>query len=59
MQIKTFNNWLAAADQLLLDQIGLSLHDLEDFHWDLMYEDDHTPAEAIQDFLEEFPEYDI
>lgn len=50
-----YNEWLAEVDQHIIDKIGISLHDLEDYNWHDWYSEgidaQTTAEEYIDDFL--------
>ena len=46
----TFQQWLAEVDAICIQNVGLSIHDLEDFLWADTYEKNRTPAQAYKTF---------
>jgi len=49
----TFEAWIKKCDAIISNQLGLGLYDLEDWNWMDAYEDEFTPAEAVEQFKED------
>ena len=49
----TYNQWVKEVDRLIIQQVGLSMHDLPDWLSRDAYEDNISPEEAAQMCLEE------
>lgn len=48
----TFERWMVRVDKCLTNRVGMASNDMEDFTWRDYYDDDNSPAEAINDFME-------
>lgn len=54
----TFDEWMAEVDNLFYHKfMGLSSLDMEDYNWWGLYDDELTPQEAFDEFLE-YSNYD-
>jgi len=49
--------WLEVCNQLVVDKLGVGINDLEDFLWRDRFDDDYTPEEAVEEFLESLGVY--
>lgn len=48
----TYDKWLEAVDQQVIDRTGLSVHDLPDMPFREWYDDDVAPADAALEALD-------
>jgi hypothetical protein len=46
----SFEQWLAEVDEICIAEVGLSIHDLDDFLWFDTYEKNRTPKQAYKTF---------
>lgn len=54
-----FNQWLSQVNEIIVTKYGFSIHDLEDYDYRSLYEDEFTPQEAAEEVMEEaFAMYD-
>lgn len=53
----SFKVWLRQVDTIINRQIGCSLHDLEDYCWRDLYDEEYAPEEAAEVALEEIGPY--
>lgn len=54
---RRFMVWLEVCNQLVVDKLGVGINDLEDFLWRDRFDDDYTPEEAVEEFLESLGVY--
>lgn len=47
----SFDSWLSHADRLVLDRVGVSLHDMGPYSWRSHYADGVEPCHAVETFL--------
>ncbi len=48
-----FKTWLMEVDRHVNDLVGCSLHDLEDYAWRDLYDEDYEPREAAECAIED------
>jgi hypothetical protein len=54
-----YDKWLASVERSCEWKFGLSVHDVPDFTWRDCFETGMSEDEAIAEFIEENPEFDI
>lgn len=47
-----FAAWLQLVDDCIMDQLGVGVFDLTDYMWRDAYDDERSPADAVDDFIE-------
>lgn len=51
--IMTFEQWMKQVDSLIaVNYGGLTSEDLPDYCWYDLFEDEYTPQEAVEDYIE-------
>lgn len=49
----SFTEWMATVDSQVIAQLGVSVHDLPDYHWRDLYDDGLLAGEAWECFVED------
>jgi len=52
-QEKAYKNWIRKVDAECAKEIGLSIHDLPDFHWRDLFDQGYRANEAFTQFQDE------
>jgi len=52
-----FETWIKKCDAIVSNEFGLSLYDFEDWDWYSAWEDEFTPADAVEWFKEDTDKY--
>lgn len=56
LQSMTFEQWIAQVDKIIVNKFGVSYQDLPDWTWMDAFEDNMSPKDAAETFVEELTE---
>ena len=55
----TFEKWLASVNESFVNEFGFHVNDVQDHNWYDLYEDGFDEDDAIADFVECNPEFQL